>query len=89
MKRYVKANISDMKYFVTNQTRRYFVTNQDYIPLHAQPTNGYTKLQAISRAQREVNECVDLFGGCPEDYTASFHIVDDNFNPCTELDKAI
>jgi len=76
MKRYIKAT-------------RYFVTNEDYIPLHSQPANGYTKLQAISRAQREVGGCVDLFGGRPEDYTSDFHIVDHNFNPCTELDKAI
>ena len=80
MKRYIRANI---------QATRYFVTNEDYIPLHAQPADGYTKLQAISRAQREVNEAAELLGGVPSDYTDYFHIVDDNFNPCTELDKAI
>ena len=76
MKKYIRAT-------------RYYVTNEDLIPLHAQPREGYTKLQAIQRAQREVNECVDLFGGRPEDYTSDFHIVDDNFNSCPELDSAI
>ena len=76
MKRYIKAT-------------RYFVTNEDYIPLHAQPAEGYTKLQAIQRAQREVNECADLFGGRPDEYTSDFHIVDDDFNRCPDLDRAI
>lgn len=76
MKRYIKAT-------------RYFVTNEDFVPLHAQPSEGYTKLQAISRAQREVNESVKLFGGRPQDYTSYFHIVDDNFNRRPDLDTAI
>lgn len=76
MKRYIKAT-------------RYFVTNDDFIPLHAQPSEGYTKLQAITRAQREVDECVKLFGGRPDEYTSEFHIVDSDFNHCPELDSAI
>lgn len=76
MKRYIKSS-------------RYFVTNENLIPLHAQPSKGYTKLQAIERAQREVDECVKLFGGKPSDYTDGFHIVDDKFHYCDELDSAI
>lgn len=76
MKRYIRAN-------------RYYVTNEDFIPLHAQPDEGYTKLQAIERAQREVDECVKLFGGKPEDYTSYFHIFDDKMNYQRDLDSAI
>lgn len=71
------------------QSKRYFVTNNDFIPLHAQPSEGYTKLQAVARAQREVDECVELFGGTAADYVSYFHIVDNNFNHCPELDTAI
>lgn len=76
MKRYVKAT-------------RYYVTNEDLIPLRAQPEDGYTKLEAIARAQREVDECVKLFGGKPENYTSCFHIMDDKCHYCKELDSAI
>ena len=76
MKKYIRAEA-------------YFVTNEDFIPLHAQPEQGYTKLQAIARAQREVNRCAELFGGTPADYVSDFHIVDNNFNHCPELDTAI
>lgn len=68
---------------------RYYVTNEDFIPLRAQPNEGYTKLQAIARAQREVDECVQLFGGKPEDYTAYFHIFDDKMKYCRDLDSAM
>lgn len=76
MKKYIRAEA-------------YFVTNEDFIPLHAQPKHGYTKLQAINRAQREVNECAELFGGSPAEYTSYFHIVDDTFTHHPELDSAI
>lgn len=76
MKRYIRAN-------------RYYVTNEDYIPLHAQPAEGYTKLQAIARAQREVREAANLLGGSASEYTDCFHIVDDNFKQCPELDRVI
>ena len=69
--------------------KRYYVTNDDLIPFHAQPAEGYTKLQAIARAQREVKECVELWGGKPSDYTSWFHIVDNNYHWCKELDSAI
>lgn len=68
---------------------KYYVTNDDFIPFHAQPEAGYTKLQAIERAQREVKECVKLFGGQKSDYTSWFHIVDKNFYYCRDLDTAI
>jgi hypothetical protein len=76
MKRYIRST-------------RYYVANEDFIPLHAQPEDGYTKLQAIERAQREVDECVRLFGGKPQDYTGDFHILDDNMKYCRDLDSAI
>lgn len=68
---------------------KYYVTNENLIPLHAQPEQGYTKLQAISRAQREVKECVNLFGCKESEYVPYFHIVDDSFHYCKELDNAI
>lgn len=69
--------------------KRYYVTNNDMIPFHAQPPEGYTKLQAIARAQREAEECVKLFGGKESDYTSWFHIVDNKFHHCEDLDLAI
>jgi hypothetical protein len=68
---------------------RYYVCNFDNIPLHSQPENGYTKLQAIERAQREVKECVELFGGKESDYTGYLHIMDSKFNVLKELDNWI
>lgn len=76
MKKYIKCT-------------RYYVTNENLIPLHSQPEEGYTKLQAIERAQREVDECVRLVGGKPSDHVDGFHIVDDKFHYCKELDSAI
>lgn len=68
---------------------RYYVTNSDLIPLHAQPENGYTKLQAISRCQREAEECVKLFNIKISEAVKWFHVVDSNFRYCKELDNAI
>ena len=76
MKKYIRAT-------------RYYVTDSDLIPLRGQPDEGYTKLQAINRAQREVEECAKLFGGKPEEYVSEVHIVDTNYNYCVELDSAI
>lgn len=68
---------------------RYYVTNPDLIPFHAQPENGYTKLQAIARAQREAEEASKSFD-LPITETAKwFHIVDSNFHYCQKLDSAI
>lgn len=68
---------------------RYYVANADLIPFHAQPSEGYTKLQAIARAQREVDEMVNLFGGKASDYAKWFHILDSDLKYCEELDSAI
>ena len=68
---------------------RYFVTNKDLIPLKAQPSEGYTKLEAINRAQREATEDKRLFGFTWKEATSGYHIVDSNFHYCSELDNAI
>lgn len=68
---------------------RYYVTNENLIPLHEQPQKGYTKLQAVERAQREVKYCIELFGGSFKDYKNYFHIMDSNFHYVEELDNAI
>ena len=39
---------------------RYYVTSNS-IPLKAQPDNGYTRLQAIERVQREIETDKKLF----------------------------
>ncbi len=58
---------------------RYFVTNQDGIPFQDQPSNGYTKLQAISRIHREIEECIRLFGGVFSDYRMCFGVIDNKY----------
>lgn len=68
---------------------RYFVTNDDLIPLHEQPENGYTKLQAIERAQREAQQATKLFNIPIAEAVTWFHIVDDNFHYCKDLDSAL
>ena len=72
---------------------RYWVKDSDYIPLSTQPENGYTKIQAIQRAQREAEEEVRLFGKrfglTISDAVKHFHIMDSNGNICHELDSVI
>lgn len=68
---------------------RYYIADVNNIPLHSQPENGYTKLGVLNRAQRELAECVELFGGRPNDYTSCFHILDQNFNRCEEIETGI
>ena len=68
---------------------RYYVVNYDGIPLHAQPANGYTKLQAIERCQRECEEASKIFGGSVSSYTRYFHVADENFKIIKDLDTAI
>jgi len=68
---------------------RYYVTNENLIPFHEQPAEGYTKLQAIARAQRELKSAVDLFGGKYSDYAGWVHIIDDKGHYHDELDSAI
>lgn len=68
---------------------KYFVTNDDLIPFREQPENGYTELQAIKRAQREAEQASKLFNISINETVKWFHIVDQNFHYCKELDKAI
>lgn len=68
---------------------RYYVADYNGIPLRSQPENGYTKLGAIERAQRECEECVSLFGGKIQDYTNDFYIMDSNLKIHPELQSAI
>ena len=68
---------------------RYYIADHNGIPLSNQPENGYTKLGAIERAQRECEECVLLFGGKIQDYTNDIYIMDSNFKIHSELQSAI
>jgi len=68
---------------------RYYIADNNGIPLSNQPENGYTKLGAIERAQRECEECVSLFGGKIQDYTNDLYIMDSNFKIHSELQNAI
>lgn len=58
---------------------RYYIANQDGIPFHEQPTNGYTRLQVIARLHREIEECIKLFGGVFQDYKDCFVVLDSKF----------
>jgi hypothetical protein len=71
------------------ESLRYYVTDDDYIPLKAQPENGYTQLKAIERAQREAEESARLFGLSVSETAKWYHIMDSNNNIVSELDKAI
>lgn len=68
---------------------RYYISDNNGIPLSNQPKNGYTKLEAIERVQRECEVCVSLFGGKIQDYTNDFYIMDNNFKIHSELQNAI
>ena len=46
---------------IGGKMKRYYVLSNS-IPLRAQPENGYTRLQAIERVQREINNDLKLFG---------------------------
>lgn len=72
---------------------RYWVTDDDYIPLPNQPEEGYTKLGAIERAQREA-ERVSKYSRRTDRVSVSdaaewFHIMDSDGNIVHELDSAI
>lgn len=71
------------------ESLRYYVTDDDYIPLKAQPENGYTQLKAIERAQREAEESAKLFGLSVSETAKWYHIMDSDYNIVSELDKAI
>ena len=68
--------------------KRYYVANSDGIPFHEQPNNGYTYLQAIERVQREIEECIKLWGGSYNDYKEWFIVFDNNFNEIKEAKQA-
>lgn len=64
---------------------RYYIANENNIPFREQPENGYTKLQVIARVQREIKECIKLFGGEFKDYKKGyFNILDNNFHEVTK-----
>lgn len=55
---------------------RYYVTDENGIPLHSQPDEGYTLAEAIQRHAREV-----VFSGLPEkEADRFFRVVDQNMN---------
>ena len=58
---------------------RYFVTDYTGIPYKEQPKNGYTKLQVIERVQKEIENCIRLFGGSFQDYKDWFIIKNNKF----------
>lgn len=61
-------------------TKRYYVViRQNGIPLHAQPEDGYTRLQAICRVQREAEHDKKLFDMTWQEATSGYDIVDTNF----------
>ena len=63
---------------------RYYIANQDNIPYHAQPENGYTKLQVIARIHREAKEAAYLFGGKYTDYIHDYRVLTDKFKDVTD-----
>ena len=68
---------------------RYWVTDDNYIPLPNQPNEGYTKMQAIQRAQREAEQDAKLFKISMKDAVKEYHIMDADNNICHDLDNAI
>ena len=62
---------------------RYYIANRDNIPYHAQPENGYTKLQIIAAVQRYAKEDARLFGGSYVDYIHDYNILDNHFHEVT------
>lgn len=68
---------------------RYYVTDNNLIPLKAQREDGYTELQAVCRAQREAETDSKLFNIPMSEAVKFYHIVDSNFHYCKELDNAI
>jgi hypothetical protein len=68
---------------------RFFVTDDDYIPLPEQPNEGYTENQAILRAQREAEQLAKLFKEPISKTAKMFHIMDYKGNIRHDLDTAI
>lgn len=70
-------------------TGRYYVADDNYIPLREQPDEGYTALKAVERAQREAERAAKMFNEPISETRTWFHILDKNFNSCPELEKGI
>ena len=79
----------DLDESICNEALRYYVTDDDYIPLSNQPNEGYTQLQAIQRAQREAEQDSKLFKISMSDAVKGYHIMDSNNNILHDLDNAI
>lgn len=77
------------KDFKMGPSNRYWVTDDDYIPLSNQPEEGYTQNQVILRAQREAEELSRLFHQPVSKMVKYFHIMDSDGNIVHELDSAI
>ena len=79
------------KDFKIGPSNRYWVTNDDYIPISEQPDEGYTKMGAIQRAQREVERITNnkRWNVSISDASKLFHIMDSDGNICHDLDDAI
>lgn len=67
---------------------RFVVANDNGIPFHEQPEGGYTYLQAICRIQREINDCIKLWGGKAEDYKDWFMVLDHKFKEVKDAKNA-
>lgn len=63
---------------------RYFIANKDNIPYHAQPENGYTKLQVIDRIHREAVTDAFLFGGTYKDHIHDYRVLTTKFHDVTD-----
>ena len=63
---------------------RYYIANQDNIPYHAQPEEGYTELQVIAAVHRYAEEDAKLFGGKYTDHIHDYNILDSN---CKDVTK--
>ena len=68
---------------------RYYVTDDDFIPLREQPNEGYTELQAVERAQREAERSAKLFNLRVSETAKWYHIIDSNHEIRHDLDNAI
>lgn len=67
---------------------RFLVANDNGIPFNGQPENGYTYLQAICRVQREIDACINLWGGKASDYKDWFKILDHEFKEVKDAKNA-
>ena len=55
---------------------RYCIADENNIPYHEQPENGYTKLQVIARIHREAQADASLFGGVYTDYIHDYNVLE-------------